>query len=83
MSQVKVLKLLDALGGCAKASDIIKEAKRQYPKDGLHRLVPMRLTDLRKNELVMYEPEDQQWSITQQGRRLLDVLQAQEQKVRK
>lgn len=52
MSQQDVLQLLKKMGGRASSSEIIQEAKKEFPERSLHSHVSMRLKDLERRNLV-------------------------------
>lgn len=59
MSQSDVLQLLKNLGGRATSSELIKEAKKEFPDRSLHSHVSMRLKALERRRLVSkFDTED-------------------------
>jgi len=52
MSQQDVLQLLKKMGGRASSSEIIQEAKKEFPERSLYSHVSMRLNDLERRNLV-------------------------------
>jgi len=69
MSQSDVLQLLKNLGGCASSSEIIQEAKKEFPERSLHSHVSMRLKALKRRGLVSKQDTEDglMWKITSKG----------------
>jgi len=69
MSQADVLQILKNLGGKASSSEIIQEAKREFPHRSLHSHITMRLKALERRKLVLKEDtaDGILWKVTDVG----------------